>query len=661
MDESGLRLQSWILHRAYARQCRVPRNDDRCEQLCAKEPDGNEQKDSVEPKPVLPVTALMQQEQRNTGSVPWTVYAQFIKASGLLWNLPIVVGVLTLAQGANILTSLWLSWWTSTRFSGLQTPEYIVIYAALGVFQAILMFSFATTLTTLTSIASKNMLNRAVSHTLGAPVSFFDTTPTGRLMNVFSKDVDTMDSRLQDDLRFLLFIVATIVPVFALVISYYYYFAIALDPLGLAFVYAASYYRASAREIKRNEAVLRSHVFARFGEAIHGAMTIRAYSVEQSFRNAIATALDSSNGAYFLTFAGQRWLSVRLDTIGVLLIFTVGVLIVTSRFSVDPSIGGLVLSYMLSMVQLMQQLVHVFADVQNEMNSTERLHHYAHDLAQEESGHKLSPADPSWPTKGAVEFNNVHMRYRTGLPLVLKGLSFSIAAGEKIGIVGRTGAGKSSIITSLFRLAEVAEGQICIDGVNIASLPLHDLRSRLSIIPQDPVLFKGTIRTNLDPFGEYEDLRLWESLRQTGLVDYKTKDPEGRSSTERITLDSPVEDDGQNFSLGQRQLLALARALICNSAITFFDEATSSVDFETDKKVQRVILEVSKDRTLLCIAHRLHTIIGYDRVLVMDSGTVAEFDSPINIFDKGGMFKMMCEGRNISRKELLSQRKLALQ
>lgn len=280
--------------------------------------------------------ALMQEEERNTGKVKPAVYADFIRASGTMWNLLLIVLTLSIAQGANIVTSLWLSWWTSDRYNSLQTPQYIGVYAALGVFQAILMFVFATTLTSLSSIASRNMLNNAVSHTIAAPMSFFDTTPTGRLMNRFSKDADTMDNRLQDDLRFLLFIVATILSVFALIVAHYYYFIAAIVPLTLTFVYAASYYRASAREIKRYEAILRSHVFARFGEAISGTTTIRVYAAQELFRQRISSSLDSMAGAYYLTFAGQRWLSVRLDAVGILLILTLGVLIVTSRFRVSP-------------------------------------------------------------------------------------------------------------------------------------------------------------------------------------------------------------------------------------------------------------------------------------------------------------------------------------
>lgn len=596
-----------------------------------------------------PAAALMQQEERAVGSVSWDIYREYTKASGSIWNLGLVIFLIVIAQGANIVTSLWLSWWTSKKFD-LATGVYIGVYAALGVLQALLMFTFAVILTSLCTRASKVMLHSAISSTLRAPMSFFDTTPIGRITNRFSKDVDTMDNTLTDDFRFFLYIIATITSVFCLTIAYYYYFVIALAPLAVAFLFAASYYRASAREIKRHEAVLRSGVFSRFGEAITGTSTIRAYGVQGQFMKSVEESLDSMNGAYFLTFANQRWLSTRLDAVGNLLIFTVGILIVTSRFSVDPSIGGLVLSYMLSIVQLIQVTVYQFAQIENDMNSTERIHYYSQRLEQEAPLH-IGDVQPSWPENGEIIFSNVQMRYRPGLPLVLKDLSIHIKPGERIGIVGRTGAGKSTIMSTLFRLVELSNGRILIDDIDIATIGLHDLRSRLAIIPQDPTLFRGTVRSNLDPFDEHQDLELWDALRQADLVggEQHISDRSGR-----IHLDTAVEDEGLNFSLGQRQLLALARALVRDSQIIICDEATSSVDFETDQRIQQTILRAFKGKTLLCIAHRLKTIIGYDRILVMDEGNVTELDSPILLYDRGGMFRSMCDRSGIRREDFFT-------
>ena len=428
-------------------------------------------------------------------------------------------------------------------------------------------------------------------------------------------------------------------------------FAIALGPLFVAFVFSASYYRRSAREMKRHEAVLRSVVFARFGEALSGTACIRAYGLQHRFVQDVRAAVDDMDSAYYLTFSNQRWLSVRLDSVGNLLVLTTAILVVTSRFNVSPSISGLVLSYILSITQMIQFTVRQLAEVENAMNATERLHFYGSQL-EEEAPLRLEDVRQTWPEHGEVVFNNVQMRYRQNLPLVLQGFDMHVRGGERIGVVGRTGAGKSSIMTTLFRLVELSGGSITIDGVDISKVGLHDLRSRLAIIPQDPTLFRGTVRSNLDPFHEHTDLELWSALRQSDLVheDATLED----KSPGRIHLDGAVEEEGLNFSLGQRQLMALARALVRGSQIIVCDEATSSVDMETDQKIQQTIATGFKGKTLLCIAHRLRTIIHYDRICVMDAGRIAELDTPLDLFDRpGGIFHGMCERSGIRREDLL--------
>lgn len=373
------------------------------------------------------------------------------------------------------------------------------------------------------------------------------------------------------------------------------------------------------------------------------------------------------DSAYFLTFSNQRWLTVRLDAVGWLMVFVTSILVVTSRFNVDPSISGLVLSFILSISQLLQFTVRQLAEVENSMNATERIHYYGTKLEEEAPLH-LRRMDEIWPQSGQITFKNVEMRYRAGLPLVLQGLSLDIKGGERIGIVGRTGAGKSSIMSALFRLTELSGGSITIDGIDISTIGLHDLRSRLAIIPQDPALFRGTVRSNLDPFNEHSDLELWSALRQSHLIN---EENENNSDTERnekstallesdhqpqqqqkIHLDTAVEEEGLNFSLGQRQLMALARALVRGSRIIVCDEATSSVDFETDQKIQETMAVGFKGKTLLCIAHRLRTIINYDRICVMDQGRIAEMDTPLNLWEKEGLFRGMCERSGIVKSDL---------
>lgn len=609
--------------------------------------------------------ALMQQEEKAEASVPWSVYGAYVRASGSLLNAPLVFLVLVLSQGANIMTSLWLSYWTSDRF-GLSTGQYMGAYAGLGALQALLMFLFSLLLSMLGTRASRLMLRQAVTRVLRAPMAFFDTTPLGRITNRFSRDVDVMDNNLTDAFRMFYFTLAMVTAVFALIVAFFHWFAVALVPLYLLFIVAASYYRASAREVKRFESLLRSTVFAKFTEGLSGVASIRAYGLR--------AALDHMNAAYYLTFANQRWLSLRLDMVGNALVFTVAILVVTSRFNVDPSISGLVLSYILAIVQMLQFSIRQLAEVENGMNAVERLRYYGTELDEEAPAHTVH-VRPGWPERGAIVFDAVEMRYRPGLPLVLSGLFMRVAAGERVGIVGRTGAGKSSIVSALFRLVEVSSGSITIDGLDIATVGLHDLRSRLAIIPQDPTLFRGTVRSNLDPFAEHSDLELWSALRQADLVpadpspllppspssasissasspDTTTTTTAASSPSPRIHLDTVVEEDGLNFSLGQRQLMALARALVRGSQIIVCDEATSSVDMETDDKVQRTMATAFRGKTLLCIAHRLRTIIAYDRICVMDAGRIAELDSPRALWHRNGIFRAMCDRSGIRLADL---------
>ncbi|KKA28465.1 hypothetical protein TD95_002534 [Thielaviopsis punctulata] len=627
---------------------------------------------------------LMQQEERAVASVPWSVYTTYVRASGSILNAPLILLSLCLVQGANITMGLWLSYWTSGRFH-LKTGQYIGVYVALAVIQCMLSFVFSAMLAVVGTRSSKAMLTKAMSRVLRAPMSFFDTTPLGRITNRFSRDVDVMDNTLVDAMRMYLMTLSMILGVFGLIIAYFHWFVVALVPLTLLFLFSAGYYRASAREVKRFESVLRSDVFARFSEGLSGVASIRAYGLKDRFLRELRQSVDEMNSAYFLTFSNQRWLAIRLDFVGSMLVFTCGTLVVTSRFSVSPSIGGLVLSYILSIVQMIQFIVRQLAEVENGMNAVERLNHYGANLDEEAPLHTVQ-VRPSWPEKGEIVFDDVHMRYRADLPLVLHGLSVHVRGGERIGIVGRTGAGKSSIMSTLFRLVEISSGKITIDGLDISTLGLHDLRSRMAIIPQDPTLFKGTIRSNLDPFHEHTDLELWSALRQADLVsdapdsdsssdaepkgpstdpdgsvtDRKTAGPDPKDAmvtTGRINLDTVVEEEGLNFSLGQRQLMALARALVRNSQIIICDEATSSVDVETDDKIQHTIATAFKGRTLLCIAHRLRTIVGYDRICVMDQGRIAELDTPLNLWMmEGGIFRGMCDRGGIRMEDIKGAR-----
>ncbi|PKX88988.1 P-loop containing nucleoside triphosphate hydrolase protein [Aspergillus novofumigatus IBT 16806] len=568
--------------------------------------------------------ALMTAEGKAVKSVPWSVYLAYIRASGSILNAVWIFLLLVGFRGANIMTGLWLSYWSAQSFD-LSRGQWIGIYAGLACLQGVLLFAFSLCTSVVGTNASRTMLNQATWHVLRSPMSFFDTTPLGRITHRFTKDIDVMDMSLTDSLRMYLVVLSMIIGVFILTITYFYYFAAAIAPLTVLLV-------------------IWTAVYARFSEALAGTSSIRSYGRQQQFTSRVQSAIDDMNSAHFLTFGNQRWLSLRLDSIGNALVFTSGILAVAERYSISPSISGLVLSYSLSIVQLIQFTVRQLAEVESAMNGTERIHEYTG--LEPEAPLDLGMVRPTWPEQGQITFANVTMRYRPGLPLVLNRLNLAITGGERIGIVGRTGAGKSSIVSALFRLVNLAEGSITIDGVDISQIGLHELRARVSIIPQDPTFFRGTVRSNLDPFNEHTDTELWNALRQSHLVDAnnatnaKSQESENDgSSMSKITLDGPVDEEGSNYSLGQRQLLAFARAMVRDSRIIVIDEGTSSIDTETDMKIQETIVNNFRGKTLLSIAHRLRTIIGYNRICVMDKGEIAELGPPLELWKRMGIFR----------------------
>ncbi|KAG1785703.1 ABC transporter [Suillus plorans] len=601
--------------------------------------------------------AMMQEEERNTGSIKWGVYREYVAAAHGPVLLPLLLLSVILMQCSSIMSSYWLIYWEE---------ECTGIYAALGVSQALTMFMMGGVLAILTYYASQQLHGRSIQRVMYAPMSFFETTPLGRIMNRFTKDIDTVDNLIGDSFRIFastgsqnigaIILVSIIIPYFLIVVFF----------VLICYYYAALFYRASARELKRLDALLRSSLYSHFSESLSGLTTIRAYGEFDRFRVENIQLIDVENRAYWLTVVNQRWLAMRLDFLGALLTLAVALLTVGIRFSISPGQTGVTLSYMVMMQQSFAFMVRQAAEVENNMNSVERLVHYAKEVEQE-AAHEVedSPAPADWPSRGEIVMMDAVMRYRPELPPVLRGLSMSLSPGEKIGVVGRTGAGKSSIMTAIYRMVELASGSISIDGVDISTVGLAQLRRKLSIIPQDAVI-SGTLRTNLDPFGLHDDAKLYDALKRAYLVESDsdlpsmTSPPAEGQSAPRFSLDSPVDDEGSNLSIGQRSLVSLARALVNDTKILILDEATASVDYETDSKIQHTIANEFKERTILCIAHRLRTIIGYDRICVMDAGMIAEFDTPVNLFAMpDGVFRGMCKRSSITLDDILSASKHA--
>ncbi|KAF8502624.1 YGR281Wp-like protein [Russula emetica] len=500
------------------------------------------------------------------------------------------------------------------------------------------------------------------------------TTPLGRIMNRFSKDIDTIDNVLADSFRTFLGLSSSIIGAFILISIIFPLFLIVGAIVFVLYALTTAFYRASARETKRLDAILRSSLYSHFSDSLSGIATIRAYREEGRFLKENRDRVDIENRAYWLTVANQRWLVLRLDFLGILLILFVSLFAVGTRFTVSPAQTGVALSWILSAFGLM---VRQLAELENNINSVERIVYYAHDLGQEPR-HETPERKPGalWPSKGKLEIKDAFLKYRPELPSVLKGLSMTVKGGEKIGIVGRTGAGESFIMPALFRIVELVSGLISIDGVDISKIGLDDVRNAVSIIPQDATLYSGTLRFNLDPLGLHDDARLWDALKRSHLVEdtrrmsYATKDEEagiGGDEDQRragsttpnapqFTLDSQIEVESSNLSIGQRFLVSLARVLVKDSKILILDEATASVDHETDRKIQDTIITKFRDRTILCIArtsltfplHRLRTVISYDRICVMDDGDIAEFDDPEGLHSQNGIFQAMCDRSNIT-------------
>lgn len=601
----------------------------------------------------------IEDEEKAVNSISWQVYKNYINlGAGIFgWTAaPVFLFLVAIATFCQLFTNTWLSFWMERRFKHLSDNFYVGFYVGFA-FLTVFFTAIQFTMLAYMNNRSAELLNvKAVEKVLHCPMSFMDTNPLGRVLNRFTKDTDSLDNEIGEQLRLFIFPLAMIIGIIILCITYLPWFAIAVPFLGGAFLFLSDLYSGSSREIKRLEAVQRSVVYNNFNEILTGMQTIKAFKEEVSFVKKNDTLLNRMNEAYYLSIANQRWLCVHLDIIASLFALIISMLCITEQFDISPQSTGLLLNYVIQIVGLLSLTVRAMTQVENEMNSVERLHSYAFDLPQEAAYEKSEFKPPEeWPMTGYIQFKDVSLRYRPNLPLVLKDLNFGVYPGEKVGICGRTGAGKSSIMTGLYRLSELESGKITIDGVDISQLGLRDLRSKLLIIPQDPVLFQGSIRRNLDPFNQFPDCTLWDSLRRSGLIVGDQLDRVRRTQLvdnnydqlHKFHLDQNVEDDGLNFSLGEKQLIALARSLVRDSKILILDEATSSVDYETDAKIQDTIIREFDKCTILCIAHRLKTILTYDRILVMDQGRVVEKGTPWTLFRQNGIFKLMCDKAHI--------------
>ncbi|XP_033471879.1 ATP-binding cassette sub-family C member 4 [Epinephelus lanceolatus] len=599
--------------------------------------------------PAEPVQTVAE-ENRAQGTIKVSLYVKYLKAGANVVVLLVVILMNILAQVAYIMQDWWLAHWadeqeklsansTVTQNGVNVTAEldrdfYLGVYGALTA--ATIIFGFIRNISLFHVLVrcTQTLHNRMFNAILRTHVRFFDINPIGRVLNRFSKDIGQLDSSMPWTFVDFVQVFLQILGVIAVAVSIIPWILIPVVPLLLVFLYLRRYFLQTSRDIKRLESTTRSPVFSHLSSSLQGLWTIRAFGAEERFQKAFDAHQDLHSEAWFLFLTTSRWFAVRLD--GICSIFvtvtTFGCLLL--RDQLDAGSVGLALSYSVTLMGMFQWGVRQSAEVENMMTSVERVVEYT-ELESEAPWETQKRPPPDWPSKGLVTFDRVSFSYSSDGPLVLQNLKAMFQPKEKVGIVGRTGAGKSSLVSALFRLAE-PQGKIYIDGVVTSEIGLHDLRQRMSIIPQDPVLFTGAMRKNLDPFNQHTDEDLWKALEEVQL----------KSVVEELPgkLETVLAESGSNFSVGQRQLVCLARAILRKNRILVIDEATANVDPRTDELIQKTIREKFSECTVLTIAHRLNTIIDSDRILVLDAGKIDAYAEPYTLLqDPGGIFYKMVQ------------------
>ncbi|PPQ62804.1 hypothetical protein CVT24_000498 [Panaeolus cyanescens] len=675
---------------------------------------------------------LVKDEHRETGGVKWTIYNSYLKASSY-WTWVILGTLVVIVQVLGLSEKLWIKTWseaygrnetTSATYHmksfavmgeemymndhfvqhhipiyqtisttsaqktifGYELPSpleyplfYVAIYAAIGLANALTSVLSVTTQYTGALRASRILFKQLLVTVVRATFRFHDTTPQGRMLNRFGKDIETIDSSLAGSLQAVNSSLASFFAAIVIVAVVFPWFLVPAIFIGFAYRELSIGYLNTGRDLRRMESNSRSPIFSDFGELLEGIVTVRAFSAERRFLNNLHKRIDTTTKMWYSFWMTNRWLLLNFDVLGAIAV------LITTLFSIatlsnGAGLAGLCITSAMAFTSSVYWACRFWTALELDLNSVERIVEYL-DLPQEPPAIIESNRPPAyWPSssnqQSLVVVEDLEVKYAPDLPAVLRNVSFSLKAGERVGLLGRTGSGKSTLAMSILRFVDPTSGRILIDGIDISKIGIHDLRSRLTFIPQDATLFSGTLRDNLDPFGEHTDAECLDVLRRVQMI---TDNPQGSASNsasssrnpsrpasvhdiERestvdsasttttevdsktsVNLDTKVSAGGTNFSQGQRQLIAMARALLRRSSIIVLDEATSSIDFNTDAKIQSTIREEFTSSLLLTVAHRLRTVIDYDRLIVLDKGEIAEFDTPWNLINKdGGIFRNMC-------------------
>ncbi|XP_052762586.1 LOW QUALITY PROTEIN: multidrug resistance-associated protein 1-like [Mya arenaria] len=591
---------------------------------------------------------LVEDETQETGKVSWKVYLSFLRAFGVVFTGIFLVLMLMVRTG-EAASNLFLMQWSDDEFltntSNANTTEYshrnyvyLGLYSVSGMFRGLMVSSVSFVMAIGSIRAARIMHEKLLDNVLKLPMSFFDTTPIGRIVNRFSKDVEAMDhvaGRIRGFSASILCVIYNVV-----IISYNLpAFGFVIGLVAIPFIVMLRVFVPTSRQLQRLESATKSPIFSHFSETLAGTSTIRGYCLEKRFIQDSQKSVDKHISFNFAREHVNWWLATKMDFFGDLMLLSACIFAVSAG-NFTGGLVGFIINYTMMVTGSLKGIIWATGELETQAVSIERIVEYTNQKREADLIVESNRPPTGWPHTGNVTFKHFSTRYRDGLDLVVKGISCQIKGGERVGIVGRTGAGKSSLMVSIFRLIEAAGGDIEIDGVNLSEIGIHDLRSNLTILPQDPVLFCGTLRMNLDPFDHYTDEQIWTALEHSHLHKFVSGLEDG--------LKHECGEGGQNLSVGQRQMVCLTRSLLRKSKVLVLDEATAAVDMETDELIQRTIREEFKGCTILTIAHRLNTIMDYDKIMVLDNGLIKEFDSPKNLLaDSTSTFYGMAKDSNL--------------